>query len=351
MALSVALFYQAMLIAPLNGDNQNTFDSFAAGYEAYVSLRREWRPRILSNYAAGQFIKFGQYVVERRPGTFSRTSLEVGIGLWTAFWFSLSSLAFIAVKREGALLYLFGTYAALSLGYMPGITSRIYPWDMPALFFFSAFVILVGCCEIVTTRTIHPKQGGEMGGSLSPSLFDRERQLRSRAEQLRKIYWIVPLVLLAVGFKETVIVLCIAFCFFEHLPLKRGIALCAGTALLCLAIKAAIDLITDNPRLFLTMTTVSPANEIRVLHNIRILARVHIEHPFIINAGTFVGFLLLPIRSRRMLMLKVVCVLFTIGNFAFGMIEEYRIWFEMIPIALYGFELAFFREQESRAAF
>lgn len=295
----------------MNVDNQKTFESSTAGYEAYISLRREWRPRILSNYSAGWFVKLGQYIVDRRPGTFSRTSLEVGIGLWTAFWFSLSSMTFIATRREGSLLYLFGMYAAVSLGYMPGITSRVYPWDMPALFFFSAFVVLVGC---------------------------------------HKVYWIVPLVLLATGFKETVIILCVAFCFFEHVPLKRGIALCAGTALLCLAIKTSIDLITDNPRLFLTMTTVSPANEIRVLHNIQMLTRVHIEHPFIINAGTLLGFLLLPIRSRKMWMLKVVCVLFTIGNFAFGMIEEYRIWFEMIPIALYGLELFFFQRQERRAA-
>ena len=62
--------------------------------------------------------------------------------------------------------------------------------------------------------------------------------------------------------------------------------------------------------------------------------------PLFINAGTLLAFLLLPHATRTLVAFKAIALAFIAGNFLFGIITEYRIWFELIPLALYGLEQA-----------
>ena len=60
--------------------------------------------------------------------------------------------------------------------------------------------------------------------------------------------------------------------------------------------------------------------------------------PFLINAGTLLSFFLLPAVHPKVSALKMMAVLFALGNFLFGTVLEFRIWFELIPFALFAIE-------------
>ena len=53
-----------------------------------------------------------------------------------------------------------------------------------------------------------------------------------------------------------------------------------------------------------------------------------------------VAFLLLPAHDNKIRSLKLIAIVFALGNFLFGVIAEYRIWFELIPFSLYAIEHA-----------
>lgn len=302
-ALCVAAYNQGKLIALGYPDTARTFNALSKGFDHYTeSFAQEWRTRLFSVLAASAF---GAYdgMVGSDPLA-QETMFTIRVGTWVGMWLLLTNLVIIGAKRERSPLFLLATYAAVSFGYMvPGdLSHRVYPWDMPALFTFWCFVALV-----------------ENG----------------------KFRWLLLLLPVATGFKETAMVLCVAYLFWDDAPWRRRLLYFVLAGAACLAVKTAIDLGTRSPRPILTMTVGDGTPGDRFLLNLRYLRRLTIGHPIIINAGTLLAFLLLPGRSQRMWMLRTICLLFSAGIFACGIIAEYRIWFEMIPIALYGLELHF----------
>jgi hypothetical protein len=182
-------------------------------------------------------------------------------------------------------------------GYCPGIVNRVYPWDLPALFFFSAFV---ACYH-------------------------------------RKVYRAIPVViLLGLLFKETTAVLCLSFLFLD-IPMRDRLRYFIVTAVLFVVAKVSIDLAVRNPTPFFSMTTSRPSGGgPRIMANLRTLATASLAHPVFINAGTLVALAILPGRSRTLTMLRWLAIAFTVNTFFFAMIDEYRIWFELAPLAVYA---------------
>lgn len=60
-----------------------------------------------------------------------------------------------------------------------------------------------------------------------------------------------------------------------------------------------------------------------------------INHPLLINAGLLAAFFIYPFRDKNTWMLRTIVLVFTTGTLAWGVVFEYRIWFELIPILLY----------------
>ncbi len=293
VTLCIALGYQGKAVAPARGINQRTFLSYEKGLSGY-SLRKEWRTRLFSNMAASLFVpsyeEDGQVLVDDKK-------FAIAVGRWVAFWLFLANLAFILAMRNKSLWFLFGTFAAVSFDYTREISNRIYPWDMPALMCFSVFVALL---------------------------------------YRRRFRWLLLLIPLATGFKETAILMSVAFLFWEEATwAKRLTWFCAALAA-AVAVKVGIDVITNNPQLFYTMTTQTPKKVPLVLLNLRDLLNLRLNHPIFVNAGLLVSFLLIPIMSKRALLLKTITVCFTIGILIWGIAYEYRIWFEVIPVSLLG---------------
>ena len=50
------------------------------------------------------------------------------------------------------------------------------------------------------------------------------------------------------------------------------------------------------------------------------------------------AFFLLPTKDEKIRSMKYIALAFLLGNLFFGIFNEYRIWFEMIPFALYAID-------------
>jgi hypothetical protein len=199
------------------------------------------------------------------------------------------------------LFFIFGTFASLSFALMPRLemSVRFYPWDMPALFFFTVFVIL----------------------------FIQ-----------KKYWWIFAILPIGMGFKETVFILCISFLFAE-LPWKQRLYMLAGSAALCMLTKISIDLYVHSP-LFFSMYVFQNEGSSTSLFLLGNLDDLRNVLPDFINGGTLLAFYLVPHIDKNIVYLKLISVPFILGNLLFGILIEYRVWLEMIPFALYALHTA-----------
>jgi hypothetical protein len=323
ISIAACLFFQSASIVAARGDNLTTFFSFSSGMNTYRdSLRQEWKPRILSNWLAAFFVRDAlidkpqEFIDENKIANNTRL-LRLGsqqiqisvqqtlsaIGSWNACWFIMACVVFIAWRAQDSLLYVFGAGAALCMGYMPGLNQlRMYPWDLPIFFFFSLFVCLIA------------------------------------KKKFRHVAYLAPI---AMGFKETAIVMPLVFLFANTIPWKRRFAWCAGTIGACILVKLVVDNATGDT-ILITMTTREadwPPGARRLISNINNLLSLRLNTPLFVNAGTLLVLFLLPTKNPEMLMVKSIAIAFSLGIFIFAEITEFPVWFEMIPVALLGIDL------------
>ncbi len=297
VALAVGLYHLGLLVAPLHDHSAQTFFAFETlGLE---DLARAWRARVFSRWAA-EGLAWIHPLLPVLPGTPPALPwTSIAIAQWLALWGLVIGAILLAFQRERALFALVGCYACVVFGYSVGPDLRIYPWDLPALAVFTLFVALV-------RRGTRP-------------------------------LWILLTIWLGMPWKETAIVLS-AFPFALALS-RREQALWAGAAFAgCVAIKVGLDLATGNSAVGLTMATASFFDEGPLWWwNLRQLGT---GVPLLVNAGTLLAFLLLPHAGRTLVTFKAIALAFALGNLLFGVITEARIWFELIPLALYALDQA-----------
>lgn len=293
--LCVALFKLTFALAPLYNHNQYSFESFTQGIDEYRSFKPAWRPRVFSTFFAAQFTGFGQWW-SSESFYHPTATFEYTVAAWSAFWFWIMGVLYITLERRRAVFFLFGTTAAILFAYVPGLL-RIYPWDMPILCIYTAGLLLF----------------------------------------LRRQYrWLFALIALGVGFKESAMVLCLAFLFTEE-PRKRRISLFALSLAACCTVKLALDLYVHMPIPFFSMETSTANGEAGTslfVQNLHALKNLRLE-PLLVNSGTLLALFLLPARNRGMMGIKVMSAVVIGANLFFGIIAEYRIFFELIPFALY----------------
>ena len=308
---ALVVFYQAVDLSRTHKRNLAIFSSFSNGFESYVTNFVEvWRPRFFSNVLAAEVIRFSEFLLNKISVPLVKDPIQLAVGLWTAGWFILIGLLFILWLKNRSPLYILGTFAGISFGYFPiGSTNNLmFPWDMPALFVFSFFIILF--------------------------LENKHR-------------WLLVLLPLGVGFKETVLILCLAFLFRDLQgsswnPLQRSFwaqfkkeswLLFFTSVVLCLIVKASIDTYVRVSSPLLTVEYTSEYTQKFLLYENAL--RLKNLFPFFINAGTLLAFFVLPSSDPKVRTLKLLAAVFALGIFSFGVITEYRIWFEMIPFSLY----------------
>lgn len=301
---TAVLVRQTTVAAPLAFDNRATFYSLSDGIEPYREFKVAWRPRIASTYLAARTVQLAKFLTPPNAG--EEIELQYTIALWTGLWSILICGIYLAAFRDqGVFLYWLATAMALLYGYIPDLfrtewwnLPRVYPWDLPATAVFAAFLVL----------------------------------------WIRRQYaWIVVLVALGTGFKETSLVLCLAFLACD-LPWRKRLQLFALSFAAGVAVKLAIDLYTQVPVPFFTVEHgYAPANPGALY--LRKNIATFLDRPLLLllaNAGTLLAFLILPSANRDVRCFKLVAVAFVCGNLLFGLIAEVRIFFEMIPLSLYS---------------
>lgn len=307
LALCLMLYHQMRWLGPQHAYSGAAFSARALGIHfppaetrdlGRFDLEQSWQPRILSN-VVGSFAVGGAL----RAGGIDRERFGHAVGLYGAVWLGLIGASYLFFLRRSALLALLGTYAGVAFAYLPGIADRVYPSDLPALACFALFL----------------------------GLLVRRR--------LPLFLFVLPI---GVLFKETVAVLALAYLFVEG-SRRRRLGLFAAALALALVARVAATLATTGsllgggPRLAL------------LLANVRFLTTGEFPHPewyrwiggpvhaMLLDAGLLLGFLLHPYRDENTRMLRVLVLAFAVGILTCGIVFEYRIWFELIPLCLYPF--------------
>jgi hypothetical protein len=303
LALCVMLYNQVQVIAPIAAPSSQTFSAYVLGIDfptcqsqaRCVDLQKSWKPRILSNILGSLCV--GSAI---NDGRLAPTEFGPLAALYASVWLGLVFLLYLGFVGRTALIPILGTYAAVAFGYMPGIADRIYPWDMPALFFYTLFI-----CLMIA----------------------------------RKLEYFLIFLPVAVLFKETAAVLALAYLFVGG-PLRRRLTLFGLALLLAGAAKLSADGLTHSFGRFTLDTHLLVANlrfvVLGTFPNREWYTWMdRIDHPLFINAGLLVAFFVYPFRSRYAWMLRTIVLCFALGNLLWGIVFEYRIWFELIPILLY----------------
>jgi len=179
--------------------------------------------------------------------------------------------------------------------------------------------------------------------------------------------WLPVFIPLAMVFKETALVLVVALLFWPGASWKKRIFFTAITLIAGLGLKSIVDLITENPAPLFSMTyrdyhtmdlmarQITPQSDSLFAislfkSNLQRIFSLRLDSPFFIDAGLLTVLYILPIKKRAIAMLKSIAGLFLIGNMLFSVIIEYRIWFEVIPLALYGLHIYFYETESAPAA-
>ncbi|MEM7391185.1 MAG: hypothetical protein AAF492_02465 [Verrucomicrobiota bacterium] len=281
-----------------NDQNKYLFTSFCCR-EHYAEIDAPFQPRLISNFLATYYFK--QKISQRlhagepiEPDVF-----QEAIAAWCAGWFFLTLLLFALFFRN-SLFFIFGTFGCTSLAYTT--QNMFYPYDVPALFFFSLLLLCL----------------------------------------VRKWIWLLPLVLaVGTGIKETMLV-CTPICLFLARPLKWRVLFFGACVGLCLAVRVAIDVYAQRPVFWMesagSIDVEQQVTQAKWLTNLGYLVSAFGDNALIfVNGGITWLALALPARMNTLARgFKLVMVLFIAGLFLFAGILEYRIWFELIPFGLYN---------------
>jgi hypothetical protein len=304
LALSITLDMHVRRIAPLHKHSQATFYSLEDGLEHYREMPRPWRSRLFANACASLFVSHGEgFEPGQSPTAEELRARDVdafarGAGAWAGAWFFATCLVYWLALGPAALFFALGTFAGVIYGSLPGIDARVYPWDLPALFWYALFTMAV----------------------------------------LRGRYRALLLIPLAVGFKETALVYALAFLTWEEASWRRRLGWFAAAGALSVAVKLGIDVVTGNSRYFFTMA--SGGGEY-LRQNLRNLVTFDARHLLLVNAGLLAAFLLSPPRGPRARTLRAIALAFLAGILVWGNTQEVRIFYELLPVSLAGLAGAF----------
>jgi hypothetical protein len=318
-ALCCIIFLLLHAIIYTSDDNIKTFYAFKKSFGFYKEvMQRPWKARLFSCIFASLFMPKDQilsYEFVSDSENDYHIKIEVKdtdlfyrrVGIWTVFWLFPIFLLFIILRKEHSIFYLYGIFTAMFLTFLPNMYGRVYPWDMPALFFYCLFIF-------VTVK--------------------------------KEYKWLVLILPVATGFKETAVILPLIFLVWEEAGFKKRLIYFSVTLLLCIAVKSALGIITQNQSVFFTMQTNVKSN-LQIVENIMSVFKGDIILYLLINAGTLFAFFILPTKDKYIICLKIIALIFCFSNLIYGNFHEYRIFLELIPFALYGFDKVLLRKNEA----
>ncbi|MGB7745817.1 MAG: tetratricopeptide repeat protein, partial [Verrucomicrobiia bacterium] len=256
-------------------------------------VQLNWRKRLAGPILSGWLLdaKF------KGAPDFNSNGFQTVFGFYHAMWLFLLFLLLILYRRD-ALLIMLGVFGGLMYNLTdPSNPPFYYPWDMPTMFFFTL------ACLLYDDRRLWP---------------------------LMVVVWLGGL------FKETSLCCALLILLGEHWPLKKRVAGFAATVIATLAankflmtlygVKAPVLAMNDAPHV------IDIIRNTRLFYNFDILFSLDVRHVLFANAGSLLIILLIPWRNRRDVVFKLLIMSFIIGEFFCGIIKEFRIWYELLPL-------------------
>lgn len=278
----------------------NVFTSCSYDFNHYVNtLSPVWRARVLSNLAAACFLKLISFpqgtVVQMQQ--FARDA-----AIYHTVWLA-ACFAVIILCATHPLLWIFGLFSAMCYAWTPAAGNLLFPWDGPTIFFWTLLVFL--------------------------------------SDSKNKNILLLVLII-GSAFKETILIGCIIPLFWFDIPKQERFRSFVLYCLACVTIKFFIDDILSCPAPFMTMSVgfalkAKSGHKSFILHNLSQSFKFGWNNPIFINGGTLIALFLLPNRGK-IPMFKIMALIFCVNILFWGVIFEYRIWQEMIPVFLYCFD-------------
>jgi hypothetical protein len=302
-ALVGVSYHMATEYAPRSKGSVPNFTAFAGGLDGYrEEVRPAWRARLASTWLADRVVRSEDRADAGGDAAAAAADERTArrIGRWTAAWFA-ATLVVVLLTFPLAEFCALGVFAAVVWGYsMPVSGFRVFPWDMPALF-FSALAF-----------GLH-RRGWRWG--------------------------LVPVLAAGVAFKESVAVWALVLLAGEG-TLRLRVLRTAAALAACAAVRHAIEgVVAGAP----VPADGGGAGRSLLVENLRHLLFLDAgrrrsggwESPWLVDAGFLLAFLLLPggasFRPWRAAGAVLVGALLV-----FGIVTEYRIYFELAPVAVAG---------------
>jgi hypothetical protein len=154
----------------------------------------------------------------------------------------------------------------------------------------------------------------------------------------RQFFPLMVVVWLGSLFKETTLCCALLVLLGEYWTPKKRIAGFVALAILCLLTRRLLMAICGVKTMFFALNNAENFHEL--VHktwctfdgNIHLLFSLDLNHVLFANAGALFIMMIIPWRSRRDVVFKILAVVFIIGQFLCGIINEFRIWYELLPL-------------------
>ena len=296
LSLSVTYFYiirPLVLGRPNDTTNLWVFSAMSKSNPHVNSLYPAWRSRVAGLWISGQLM---DGVV--RDGHLSLESLQNAFGMYHSVWLFLF-FAMLILLVDDPLFAVAGTFACMFYMFTPKAAFYSYPWDIPAMLFFTLNYLL-----------------------------------------WRKGHYLAMLAAMFIGylFKETIVLSGVLY-FFTNLPKRHKVTYLVSTVGIALLMKIAITLGVEGRVSLLTNQFTSGGQhglfmDSTFVANLKQLVTPSLNHLVFVNGGTLVLALLLPMRNRIEQGTKTTIALFFLSSMLAGSLAEYRIFLDIVPISL-----------------
>jgi hypothetical protein len=315
VALSLAIYYFFLMLYGTSAkyvEDDNTYSNTAVftylshhpiAPKGFLDVFPDWKTRLVGPMITGLLTdKAWDYCARRN---FEPESCSFGIGSWrySVFRYTFAGyhagwlfglFCLLIFYRTDALLIILGTFAGLMMGISNiGGSHAHSPMDMPMMFFFTWAIIT----------------------------YDNSKRMLPLA----------TVICLGALFRQTVMVSSLLILFGEHWRWRKRIIGFVATLAVYLGVKKLLVLAYDVP--IATFSWENFHSGLRLLYNFQVPFVLHeLNNPFFANAGALLVMMLLPWRTYRDKLFKLVTGVFIVPIMLFAMSTEARVWFDVLPL-------------------
>jgi hypothetical protein len=154
----------------------------------------------------------------------------------------------------------------------------------------------------------------------------------------RQLVPLMVVVWLGSLFKETTFCCILLILFGEHWSIKKRLAGFALTTIAWLITRKLLMAMYGVKTMFFALNNVETIHDMvfrtwsQLVDNVHLLFSTDLNPVLFTNAGALFIMMLIPWRTRRDVVFKTLALVFIIGQFLCGHIEEFRIWYELLPL-------------------